>query len=206
MRGWVGVGTVAFSLELRGAVPQHGQRIRFFPDPDVTSIGDMLAGNPVRMDPVLVDAAFDNRISQGALPGVDIWGFAHELGHDFTFVGRLWWYQENSLESSPNLFTIYALEGLGVPLHGQAVTCSGDSAPVGYDTWDPWSGLCFLLQFQFTYGWEFYETFFGELNVLDPATVPPGPAAWNFNHDRFEAIAGEDVTPLFNAWSVPNPG
>lgn len=191
--------------ELRGARPQHGQRIRFFPDPDVTPLGYMLAGNPVRMQPVLVQADFDERISLAGMPGVDIWGFAHELGHDFTFAGRLWWYQENSLESWPNLFSIYALEALGVPLHEQVAGCP-DSEPVPYDSWDAWDGLCFLLQFQYSYDWEFYQAFFAELNAIDPVIVPSGPLAWTFNHDRFETIAGEDITPVFEAWAVPNPG
>ncbi len=191
--------------ELRGDVPQHGQRIRFFPDPDVTPLGYMLAGNPVRMQPVLVDATFSDRISQAGLSTIDLWGFAHELGHDFTFVGRLWWYQENSLESWPNLFSIYALENLGIPLHTQALACPG-SAPVAYDEWDAWDGLCFLLQFQYEYDWAFYQQFFAELNATDPTVVPGGPLAWSFIHDRFEAIAGVDITPIFEAWSVPNPG
>jgi hypothetical protein len=191
--------------ELRGALPQHGQRIRFFPDPDVVPLGYMLAGNPVRMDPILVDATYANRISQAGVAGVDVWGFAHELGHDFTFTGRLWWYQENSLESWPNLFSIYSLDALGIPLHEQALGCEG-AAPVPYANWDAWAGLCFLLQFQEAYGWPFYQAFFAELNAIDPASVPSGPAAWTFNHDRFEAIAGEDVTPVFAAWGVPNPG
>ena len=193
--------------ELRGAVPQHGQRIRFFPDATVESFAYMLAGNPVRMVPVLVDAGFADRISQLAMPGVDNWGVAHELGHDFTFVGRLWWYQENSLEAWPNLFSIYVFEALGLPLHQEIAGCSTDSAPMPYvANWNPWAGLCFLMQFQYRYGWSFYETFFDQLNALDPASVPSGPAAWTFNHDRFEAIAGEDITPIFQAWGVPNPG
>ncbi|MEM7154498.1 MAG: M60 family metallopeptidase [Myxococcota bacterium] len=191
--------------ELRGALPQHGQRIRFFPDPDVTPLGYMLAGNPVRMQPVLVQPDFSDRISLAGMPGVDIWGFAHELGHDFTFAGRLWWYQENSLESWPNLFSIYALEALGVPLHEQVAGCPG-SEPVAYEQWDAWDGLCFLLQFQYTYDWAFYQAFFAELNAVDPVIVPSGPLAWTFNHDRFETIAGEDITPVFEAWAVPNPG
>ena len=195
----------ALEEQLRGDVPQHGQRIRFFPDPDVTPLGYMLAGNPVRMQPVLVDAAFPDRISQAGLPTIDLWGFAHELGHDFTFVGRLWWYQENSLESWPNLFSIYALEDMGIPIHPEADSCPG-SDPVAYDSWDAWDGLCFLLQFQYAYGWAFYQDFFAGLNATDPTTVPAGPLAWSFVHDRFEAIAGEDVTPIFEAWGVPNPG
>jgi hypothetical protein len=191
--------------ELRGGLPQHGQRIRFIPDPVVATFAYMLAGNPVRMDPILVDPSYANRISQAGMPGVDVWGYAHELGHDFTFVNGLWWYRENSLEAWPNLFSIHALEALDLPLNDQVAVCPA-GVPVPYDTWDPWAGLCFLMQFQYDYGWEFYATFFEQLNVTEHDEVPGGPQAWHFVHDRFEEIAGEDVTPLFVAWGVPNPG
>lgn len=191
--------------QLRGAVPQQGQRIRFIPDPDVVPLGYMLAGNPVRMDPILVDPTYANRISQAGMPGVDVWGFAHELGHDFTFVNGLWWYQENSLESWPNLFSMHALESLGLPQHDEIAACPG-SAPVAYAAWDPWDGLCFLLQFQYAYGWDFYAAYFAQLNDADPATVPSGAPAWTYVHDRFESIAAADITGTFVAWGVPNPG
>lgn len=190
--------------ELRGAVPHHGQRIRFFPDPLVVPIGYMLAGNPVRMDPILVDPTFANRITLAGMDGVDVWGFAHELGHDFTFVNGLWWYQENSLESWPNIFSVHALEALGLPLNRNAVACA-TSAPVDYASWDAWSGLCFLLQFETAHGWPFYQQFFAELNDTQPADLPGGAPAWTFVRDRFNAISGSDVTPIFDAWGVPHP-
>ena len=89
----------------------------------------------------------DNRISRAGQPGVDVWGYAHELGHDFTFVDGDWTYQVETLESWPNLFSIYALESLGLPLHNNTVSC--DSSSMGsYNAWDPWVGLCFLRQLQ----------------------------------------------------------
>ncbi len=191
--------------DLRGAVPQHGQRIRFFPDPNIMGIGYMLAGNPVRMDTVLVDAGYGNRISNAGEPGVDVWGFAHELGHDFTFVNGLWWYQENSLESWPNIFSIHALEALGLPIHANALACEGGQ-PIAYDNWDAWAGLCFLLEFQTTYGFAFYADFFAILNDTPHSDVPGGAMAWHWVHDRFEEIAGVDVTASFLTWGVPNPG
>lgn len=191
--------------ELRGALPHNGQRIRFIADPDVVPLGYMLAGNPVRMDPILVDPTYANRITQAGMPGVDVWGFAHELGHDFTFVNRIWWYQENSLESWPNLFSIHALDTLGLPLNAETARCPA-GVPVPYASWDAWDGLCFLMQFQYTHGWELYEEFFAQLNTTPSGDVPSGAAAWTFVHDRIEAIAGTDVTPVFVAWGVPNPG
>lgn len=192
-------------FKMRGALPQHGQRIRWIADANVKQFAYMLAGNPVRMDPILVSKGFAHRISIAGKPGVDVWGFAHELGHDFTFPNAVWWYQEKTLESWPNLFSVHALEQLGIPLHPEYLACPG-SPPVNYASWDPWDGLCFLMQFKYLYGWEHYYAFFTTLNATPANQVPSGPAAWTFVHNVFEAVAKKDVTPVFQAWGVPNPG
>jgi hypothetical protein len=186
-------------LELRSAAPHHGQRIRFFPDG--TQPGYMLAGNPVRMALTLVSGGDQTRISRAGETGTDIWGFAHELGHDFSFAPNgFWTYQENTLESWCNLFSIYSLEKLGQPISDSTVDC--DMSSTGdYDSWDAWGGLCFLRQFQFRYGWEFYQEYFEQIKDTTSTSGDP----WDFVHDKFEAIAGEDVTPLFEAWNVPHP-
>jgi hypothetical protein len=185
--------------ELRGALPHHGQRIRFFPDG--TQPGYMLAGNPVRMATTLVDGGDKTRISRSGEAGTDIWGFAHEMGHDFSFAPHgFWTYEENTLESWCNLFSIYSLEKLGVPLNDSTLDCT-DASSGDYDTWDAWGGLCFLRQFQFRYGWDFYKQYFQQIKD----TTSTGGDPWTFVHDKFEGIAGEDVTPLFEAWNVPHP-
>lgn len=188
----------AWEEELRSAVPHHGQRLRFFPDG--TNPGLMLAGNPIRMQTSLVTDT--DRISRSGQEGVGLWGYAHEMGHDFSFVGRMWTYQDKTLESWCNLFTIYALENMGVALNGSTTDCTSESTG-NYDSWDAWGGLCFLRQFQFDYGWQFYKDFFLELNKHENNQ---GISGWNAVHDTFESIAGQDVTPVFEAWNVPNPG
>lgn len=184
--------------ELRQALPHHGQRIRFFPDG--TQPGYMLAGNPVRMELTLVEGGDKTRISRAGETGTDIWGFAHELGHDFSFAPHgFWTYQENTLESWCNIFSVYSLEKLGQPLSDSTTSCTMSSTG-NYDTWDAWGGLCFLRQFQFRYGWDFYSKYFEQIED----TKSTGGDAWKFVHDKFEAIAGEDVTPLFDAWNLPH--
>jgi hypothetical protein len=188
-----------FEAELRGALPHNGQRIRFFPDG--TQPGYMLAGNPVRMEPTLVTGGDKTRISRAGETGTDIWGFAHEMGHDFSFAPNgFWTYEENTLESWCNLFSIYALEKLKVPLHESTVDCTQQSTG-NYDDWDAWGGLCFLRQFQFRYGWDFYKEYFEQIKD----TTSTGGDPWTFVHGKFESIAGEDVTPLFETWNVPHP-
>ncbi|HMA91074.1 MAG TPA: M60 family metallopeptidase [Polyangiaceae bacterium] len=188
-----------FEAELRSALPHNGQRIRFFPDG--TQPGYMLAGNPIRMELTLVTGGDETRISRAGETGTDIWGFAHELGHDFTFAPNgFWTYQENTLESWCNLFSIYALEKLNLPLNDSTTDCSAQSTG-NYDDWDAWGGLCFLRQFQFRYGWDFYREYFKR--IKDTTSTDGDP--WTFVHGKFESIAGKDVTPLFDAWNVPHP-
>lgn len=185
--------------ELRGALPHHGQRIRFFPDG--TQPGYMLAGNPVRMATTLVNGGDKTRISRSGEAGTDIWGFAHEMGHDFSFAPHgFWTYEENTLESWCNLFSIYSLEKLGVPLNDSTTSCTATSTG-DYDTWDAWGGLCFLRQFQFRYGWDFYKQYFQQIKDTTSTNGDP----WTFVHGKFETIAGEDISPLFEKWNVPHP-
>lgn len=185
--------------ELRSAVPHHGQRIRFFPDG--SQPGYMLAGNPVRMATTLVDGGDQTRISRAGEASTDIWGFAHEMGHDFSFAPHgFWTYEENTLESWCNVFAIYALESLQLPLNASTSSCT-ESSTGDYATWDAWGGLCFLRQFQFRYGWDFYRQYFDRIKD----TTSTGGDAWAFVHDQFAAAAGQDVDPLFDAWKVPHP-
>lgn len=97
---------------MRGAAPFEGERIRWVPDASIESFAYMLASNPVRGVPALFDGGEDQRILRAAEPNTDIWGFAHELGHLFSFVNGTWVYQYVNLESWPNLFTIRVLEEL----------------------------------------------------------------------------------------------
>jgi hypothetical protein len=183
--------------ELRGAVPHHGQRIRFFPDG--TQPGYMLAGNPVRMATTLVDGGDKTRISRSGENGTDIWGFAHEMGHDFSFAPHgFWTYEENTLESWCNLFSIYSLESLQQPLNSSTTDCTMSSTG-SYDTWDAWGGLCFLRQFQFRYGWDFYKKYFQQIKDTESTNGDP----WTFVRAQFDTAAGEDVSGIFDAWGTP---
>lgn len=184
--------------ELRGALPHHGQRIRFFPDG--SQPGYMLAGNPVRMALTLVSGGDTTRISRAGEEGTDIWGFAHEMGHDFSFAPNgFWTYQEKTLESWCNLFSLYSLGKLGIPEHDATQDCSDESTG-DYATWDAWGGLCFLRQFQFRYGWDFYKKYFQQIKDAESTNGDP----WQFVHDQFNSAAGEDTTPIFDAWQVPH--
>ena len=166
----------------------------------------MLAGNPIRMALGLVSLTNEDRISRAGVPAdeAQIWGFVHEMGHDFTFVNGAWNYQERSLEAWPNVFSVHALERLGIALHPQLARCADGPFPYAED-WDPWEGLCFLLELREHRGFDHYADFFRGLNALTPGQVPGFLPRWVFVHDLMERTTGADVTPIFDAWNVPRP-
>jgi hypothetical protein len=126
------------------------------------------------------------------------------MGHVFAHVHVTWTYQGTSVEMWPNVFSMHALEVAGVEPLGGIAFCD-ENTVVDFDDWGPMEGLCFLMQFQYRYGWELYEDFFRDLNEHPRNSgVPGGDAAWHFVHDSFEAVTGEDVTPLFDSWNVPH--
>lgn len=203
---------------IRDVVPSLGQRVRFFPDPDIGAIGYMLAGNPVRCVPDIMSGFDTQRILRAAEPDTDIWGFAHELGHDFTFSNGTWVYMYANLESWPNLFSIHALRALGRTENQPNIDtyCDGRAAYLAaptIDTFnhDPFVQLCFLMELTDQHGWELWQAFYDQLDglenddvVLDPGD-PEHRALWGWIRDRLGEAAGEDVTPHFVAWSAPLP-
>ena len=187
---------------LRGKTPYHGQPIRWFADTK-DAPGWMLAGNPVRMDPALVSIDSGDRITLAAEPGNNDWGFAHELGHNFNFAGGDWYYTTyGNLEAWPNIFTLHAIDKLGLVERTDVNDCSKAKAEYlakgvndnGFG--GAWQGLCFLSEFTDQYGWEIWQNFYQKFNDQ------PGHG-WGFLRDRLNEASGQNVTPIFNSWNVP---
>ncbi|AFV00358.2 ricin-type beta-trefoil lectin domain protein [Simiduia agarivorans] len=187
-------------LALRGKAPYQGQAIRWFADTK-DAPGWMLAGNPVRMDPALVDHHGEHRITLIADDGNNGWGFAHELGHDFNFAGGDWYYTSfGGLEAWPNIFTLHAIDKLGLPPRDLSDCADRKASYLAKNEHkdslgDAWTGLCFLMEFQQAYGWDFYQRFYAKFNEH------PGHG-WSFLHQRFSEAAGEDVSEIFNGWNI----
>jgi len=200
---------------LRGMAPFSGQRIRFYPDEGVRNVGYMVAGNPVRCVPELMTGGPDQRILRASVPTTDIWGFAHELGHVFSFANGTWVFQYVNLESWPNIFTLFVLQELERTEHQPNVStyCDGRDAYLDGGTYsqlkaDPFLQLCFQMSFKEKYGWGFWSSFWAGMNTqknedvgLDGLFVDK--SVWSYVRDRFSLAAGEDVTPVFLQWRVP---
>ena len=201
---------------LRGMVPFNGQRVRFYPDPAITGIGYMLAGNPIRCVPELMEGGPDQRILRASVPTTDVWGFAHELGHVFSFANGAWVFQYVSLESWPNVFTLHALDALGRNAHQPNVTsyCNGRDAYLASGTYDanfrddPFLQLCFLMTFTEQQGWPFWYRFWEGMNGEDNEDVgfdgnDVDRSVWSYVRSRFTLAAGADATATFQQWRVP---
>lgn len=186
---------------LRGKRPYHGQPIRWFADTEEAP-GWMLAGNPIRLDPALVFANNNDRITRAAREGNGNWGFAHELGHVFNFAGGDWYYTTfGGLEAWPNIFSVYTQQKLGLPQRNldcanRKLTYLATGNSSDNISKDVWLSLCFFMELQEKFGWEFYTNFYAEFNAQ------PGHG-WSFLRDRFSRAAGEDVNPIFDEWMLP---
>ena len=198
---------------MRGAAPFEGERIRWVPDASIEDFAYMLASNPVRGVPALFDGGEDQRILRAAEPNTDIWGFAHELGHCFSFVNGTWVYQYVNLESWPNLFTIRVLEELERTENqpNYKTYCDGKESYLAggeYETLaaDPFLQLCFLKDFESEYGASFYDDFFQGMNSQSNSDIAyDGTEAsiWGYVKGRFDLAAGQDTAEVFEKWGVP---
>jgi hypothetical protein len=204
---------------LRGMAPMRGQRIRFVADTAIEELGAyMLASNPVRCVPALLDGTPQQRILRAAEPDVDIWGFAHELGHIFSFANGTWVFQYNNVEVFPNIFTLYTLEQMGRTENQPNYATYCDRR----DSWfaedgayeelrdDPFLQLCFLMEFTGSWGWEFWTRFYGLIDETPNEAIPIGGTpehanTWGFLLEAFSEAAGEDVRALFDEWRIPLP-
>lgn len=201
--------------ELRSAVPYLGQRIRFFPDPNIDALGAyMLAGNPIRAVPDIMSGMPDQRILRASEAPTDVWGFSHEFGHTFTLANGTWTYMIVNIESWPNVFTLRALEALNRTHPNKDSYCDNKAAYLASGTYqevrdDPFLQLCFLMEFQTTYGWDFWSKFYVAMNGTTNNDIPYDPMSdaptWGFVRDRFNDAAGEDTTDVFITWRIPLP-
>lgn len=198
---------------MRGAAPFEGERIRWVPDASIQDFAYMLASNPVRGVPDLFTGNDNQRILRSAEPETDIWGFAHELGHCFSFVNGTWVYQYVNLESWPNLFTIRVLEELDRTENqpNYETYCNGKDAYLAGGAYeeladDPFLQLCFLKDFESEYGGGFYDDFFHGMNSqVNGDIVYDGTDAsiWAYVKGRFDLAAGQDTAAVFEKWGVP---
>ncbi len=187
--------------ELRSRRPYHGQPIRWMGDTEALP-GWMLAGNPIRLNPAIIQGDESIRITYAAQPGNDTWGYIHELGHNFNFAGGEWFYTTfGGLEAWPNIFSLYTAEQLNLAIHNQLADCAATKTLYLTDVKspfndDPWIAMCFFKELREIYGWELYHNFYQKFNIN------PG-FGWAFLRERFGEAVNDDVNQIFDDWALP---
>ncbi len=187
--------------EFRGLQPYNGQPIRWMGDTE-DAPGWMLAGSPVRLDPSIIDGDISVRITHAGETYNDTWGYAHELGHIFNFAGGDWYYTSfGGLEAWPNIFALYTVEKLNLPVNDALSSCTERKANYLADVKtpfndDPWVGMCFFKSLREQHGWGMFKQFYAEFNKN------PG-FGWKFLRDRFSRSANSDLNPIFDEWQLP---
>ncbi len=187
--------------EFRGLQPYNGQPIRWMGDTK-DAPGWMLAGSPVRLDPSIIDGDIAVRITHAGETYNDTWGYAHELGHIFNFAGGDWYYTTfGGLEAWPNIFALYTVEQLGLPVNDALSNCAERKTHYLADVKtpfndDPWVGMCFFKHLREQHGWEIFKQFYAEFNNN------PG-FGWGFLRDRLSRSANSDLNPIFDEWQLP---
>jgi hypothetical protein len=196
---------------LAGAVPYGGERVRVAPD---AGVGWMVMGNPIFVHP---------RAMSGSVPGSNammahdrrysVWGWAHELGHDFTLMndGR-YKIGDGPSEAWANVFTLYTLEHLGYPeqrreICKEARRYVSQGQPYSVFRNDAWIPLCMLMELEQRHGWPLFERFFRSYNHSPIDHVPDRDAddatRWRWLRNALSHAAGADVTPVLRKYRIP---
>ncbi len=203
--------------QFSGTAPYGGQAIRYVVDDQIRDLGAwMLSGNPIRLDSrSIAGDPPDAHILRAHDPAHSVWGYAHEMAHDFSFArGGAFMIGEGPIEAWANLWTVSTLEAMGHP-EADRSGCDDREAHLADGTWDdlkadPWLPLCMLMEIRDAQGgWDFYRDFFRAYADLPPEDLPAMDASdaarWGFVRDLMNEVGSDDVTPVLQAWHVPLP-
>jgi hypothetical protein len=216
MAYWDEVAELCYELY---ATPKRPRPERFVPDIQI-SAGYMHAGYPI-MTHMDVAAAFADlaklRAPLTAESRGPIWGFYHELGHNFQ---EPEWTFEGTGEVTNNLFSLYGAErlnGVTPATYGLAHRAIdpkvarerlekhlAGGAP--YQAWkaDPFLALTMYVQLREAFGWEPFTRVFAEYREVPRAERPRTDLEkrdqWMMRMSR--AVA-RNLGPFFEAWGVP---
>ena len=190
------------------AIPrERGRAERFVFDRQI-SAGWMHSGYPIMAHLASTQELLDVARTQAE----GIWGPFHELGHNHQWRD---WVIPRTTESSCNLWSIYANEEvLGISRDDSHPAVSPDSrrlrlvdyfaAGADYGAWGPWEGLEFYLLVQEGFGWEAYQSVFGEyLTIPEPERPADDPARIDQWLVRLSRTIDRDLRDYFDCWAVP---
>lgn len=194
------------------AVPRQRPRPERYCVDRQISAGYMHAGYPIMTGPDVAERFVDLSVLRGG-DGGKVWGFYHELGHNFQ---ERDWNWNGTGEVTNNLFSLYGCEKLNgvtvgahsalVPdkLRGKMREYFAAGAKYESLTRDPFLFLAMYIQLQKQFGWDLFTRTFAEYGTLSDAERPKTDAEkrdqWLV---RLSRQAGRNLGPFFVAWGVP---
>ncbi len=173
------------------------------------SAGYMHAGYPIMTGDDVSEVFVNMQILRGKSGG-PLWGFYHEVGHNFQVQAWTW---DGWWETTNNLYSLYAAEffnGTSVTAHPamapaeiqkrveQVVAAKG--AKRIYDA-DPWTGLTLLALIQREFGWEVFTRLF--LGYTQGHEIRTEQQRQDQLVLRLSRLVNRDLAPYFAAWGVP---
>ncbi len=192
------------------AVPAGSHEERYQADRQI-SAGYMHSGYPIMTGPDVASKFVNLKILRGK-DGNALWGFYHEMGHNFQKGAWTW---DVWGETTNNLFSLYANETINGDLSGSHpamkeaevqkrwLEVSTNKGAKEYYGLDPWYGLTLLVLIKNEFGWEPFTKLFGEFEKENPQQLPHNEQE---KRDQFclrlSKLLKRNLSPYFKAWGV----
>lgn len=174
---------------------------RLIYDPGI-SAGYMHSGYPI-----VCSGGLDQMLSAERLRKGDLWGFAHEIGHNQQYGG---WTPAGQGEVTCNWFPVYVLDQSGAV--GDVRSADTRSFPMvlargtigsanpGGD--GHFVALRFWRQIKAEFGWDPFRAVLRQLRAPEYVAPTSNEAKWDDLLIRFSRATNRDLTPHFLAWGA----
>lgn len=191
-----------------------GQRDERYQVDRQISAGYMHAGYPIMTWEDVSERFVDVAALRGP-QGDPLWGFYHEIGHNFQADSWTW---DAWGETTNNLFSMFAAEHFNGdrtgahPAMQQAEVLKrwqAVAAEPGKRAWyaaDPWYGLSLLDPIRREFGWTVFTRLFAEFRALPPSERPRSEAEKRTQFAvRLSRIVQRNLVPYLRDWGVNLP-
>ncbi len=195
---------------LSGLEPWSGEKIRFFPDIELTPGVFAYAWNPIRYSFAVTNFLLQDM--RNSKPWT--WGWVHELGHLFNIRPNGHHYAIGAAEESwANVFSVHAIEKLNLN-QSEITDHMGDISwyfrDASYSKMNHNVALTMLNEIKEQCGWTAYHKMFNSYDNLNPDQIPHRYNAFEYSRwlwlaELFKSSSNCDALTIFAKYFVPLP-